>query len=150
MRRALRLIIALVLPQLAGLVGGLFTFSAINEWYRFLVKPSFSPPNWLFGPVWTLLYLMMGMAWYLVLKKKGPSRLFLIHLGFNSLWSILFFGLRSPGWAFGEIIILWLLIVAVMRQFYRFNRLSGWLLVPYLLWVSFAAALNLAIWRLNP
>lgn len=146
----MKLAIALLLPQLAGLVGSLFTFSAINDWYRFLNKPSFSPPNWLFGPVWTLLYLMMGVAWYLVLKKKGPSRLFLIHLGFNSLWSILFFGLKSPGLAFLEILVLWGLIVAVMRQFYRFNRLSAWLLVPYLMWVSFAAILNFAVWRLNP
>lgn len=150
MRRGFRLITALVLPQLAGLIGGLFTFSAINEWYQFLAKPSFSPPNWLFGPVWTALYLMMGLAWYLAWRKGAPAKLFLIHLVFNCLWSILFFGLKSPGLAFLEILVLWTLIVALLRQFYRFNRLSSWLLVPYLLWVSFAAILNFSVWRLNP
>lgn len=149
MRPGLRLALALVLPQLAGLVGSLFTFSAINDWYRFLAKPSFSPPNWLFGPVWTILYLLMGLAWYFAWKKGVKPTLFLVHLGFNSLWSVLFFGLRNPGLAFLEILVLWTLIVAVMRQFYRYNRLAVWLLVPYLLWVSFAAVLNFTVWQLN-
>ena len=145
----MKLLTALVLPQLAGLIGSLFTFSAINSWYQFLNKPSFSPPNWLFGPVWTGLYLMMGLAWYLAWKKGAPKTLFLIHLFFNSLWSFLFFGLKSPAWGLVGIVILWGLIVGVMFQFYRYNKLSAWLLIPYLLWVSFASFLNLSIYLLN-
>lgn len=145
-----RLIAALVLPQLAGLIGSAFTFPAISGWYRYLLKPSFSPPNWVFGPVWTLLYLLMGLSWYLAWKKGAPKSLFVFQLVLNSLWSILFFGLRNPGLAFGEMILLWLAIVASMVQFSRYRRLSGWLLLPYLLWVSFASYLNWAIWQLNP
>lgn len=145
----MKLLTALVLPQLTGLIGSLFTFSAINDWYQFLAKPSFSPPNWLFGPVWIALYLMMGIAWYLAWKRGAPAKLFLIHLVFNCLWSIIFFGLKSPGLAFMEILVLWGLIVVVMVQFYHFNKLSTWLLLPYLLWVSFASFLNLSIYLLN-
>lgn len=144
-----KLLVALILPQLAGLIGSWFTLPAIGSWYAQLAKPELSPPNWLFGPVWTILYLMMGLAWYLVWRRNGPSRLFLIHLACNSLWSILFFGLRRPDWAYAGILLLWVLIVALIRQFYGFNRLASWLLVPYLLWVSFAAYLNLMIWQLN-
>ncbi|MEK7622670.1 MAG: TspO/MBR family protein [Patescibacteria group bacterium] len=145
----MKLLTALALPQLAGLIGSLFTFSAISSWYQFLNKPSFSPPNWLFGPGWTILYLMMGLAWYLAWRKGAPKTLFLVHLFFNSLWSVLFFGLRSPRLGLIGIVILWGLIVAAMIQFYRFNKLSTWLLVPYLLWVSFASVLNFSIWQLN-
>ncbi|MDZ7587269.1 MAG: TspO/MBR family protein [Patescibacteria group bacterium] len=144
-----KLLFALILPQLAGAIGGLVTAPAINNWYQSLTKPSFSPPNWIFGPVWISLYLLMGLAWYLAWKKGAPKGLFLIHLGFNSLWSVLFFGLKSPGLALVEIIILWVLIAAVIVQFKRFSQLAAWLLLPYLLWVSFAGFLNLAIFRLN-
>lgn len=144
-----KLLIALVLPQLAGAIGGLLTAPAINSWYQYLVKPSFSPPNWLFAPAWTTLYLLMGLSWYLAWKKGAPKRLFLIHLAFNSLWSVLFFGLKSPGLALVEIIVLWILILAVILQFHRYSKLASWLLVPYLLWVSFAAYLNFSIFRLN-
>jgi len=144
-----KLLTALVLPQLAGLIGSFFTFPAINSWYQYLNKPSFSPPNWLFGPVWTSLYLLMGIAWYLAWKQGANPWFFLIHLSLNSLWSILFFGLRNPGLAFGEIIILWLAIIRIMIQFYRYNKISAWLLAPYLLWVFFASILNFAIWQLN-
>lgn len=144
-----KLIIALVLPQLAGVIGSLFTLTAIDSWYQGLVKPLWSPPNWIFGPVWLSLYLMMGVSWFLAWKKGAPKALFLIHLAFNSLWSVLFFGFKQPGLALVEIVILWLLIVAVMRQFYKFNRWSVYLLLPYFLWVSFATFLNFSIYRLN-
>jgi tryptophan-rich sensory protein len=144
-----KLLIALVLPQLAGVIGGLLTAPAINSWYQYLVKPSFSPPNWLFAPAWTTLYLLMGLSWYLAWKKGAPKGLFLIHLAFNSLWSVLFFGLKSPGLALVEIIVLWILILAVIFQFHRYSKLASWLLVPYLLWVSFAAYLNFSIFQLN-
>ncbi len=144
-----RLLIALVLPQLAGAIGGLLTAPAITSWYQYLTKPAFSPPNWVFAPVWTALYLLMGLAWYFAWQKGAPKKLFLVHLVFNTLWSILFFGLKSPGLALTEIVILWLLIAAVIRQFKHYSKLSAWLLVPYLLWVTFAACLNLAILQLN-
>lgn len=144
-----KLLIALVLPQLAGAIGGLLTAPAISTWYQYLIKPSFAPPNWVFAPVWTTLYLLMGLSWYLAWQKNAPKGLFLIHLAFNSLWSILFFGLKNPGLALVEIIILWGLILAVFLQFRRYSKLSAWLLVPYLLWVTFAACLNLAIFQLN-
>lgn len=144
-----RLALALVLPQVAGLIGSLFTFPAIESWYGGLNQPSFSPPNWLFGPVWTTLYLLMGIAWYLAWKKGVKPWLFLGHLGLNSLWSILFFGLRNPGLAFAEILILWWVIVLVIRQFRAKDCRTGWLLAPYLAWVSFAAFLNFSIWQLN-
>lgn len=145
-----KLLIALVLPQLAGAVGGLFTAPAITSWYQYLTKPEFSPPNWLFAPVWTTLYLLMGLSWYFAWQKGAPKGLFLIHLVFNSLWSVLFFGFKSPGLALVEIVILWVLITAVIVQFRRFSKLAAWLLLPYFLWVSFAGSLNFSIFRLNP
>ncbi len=144
-----KLLLALVLPQLAGAIGGLLTAPAIASWYQYLAKPEFSPPNWLFAPVWTTLYLFMGLSWYLAWKKGAPKRLFLVHLVFNRLWSVLFFGLKNPGLALLEIVILWALIVALIFQFRCYSKSSAWLLVPYLLWVSFAAYLNLAIFRMN-
>lgn len=144
-----KLVIALLLPQVAGLVGSLYTFSAIGDWYQYLNKPSFNPPNWLFGPAWTILYILMGLAWYLADKKGAPKTLFLVHLVFNSIWSILFFGLKSPGLGLIGIAVLWGLIVALIRQFRSYDRTAAWLLVPYLLWVSFASVLNLSIYLLN-
>lgn len=150
------LVIALTLPFVAGAVGSLFTAAAIPTWYAGLNKPFFSPPNWLFGPVWSLLYILMGVSLYLVLLqwKKDPGyrqavKLFLLQLGLNSLWSILFFGLKNPLLAFGEILILWLLIVKNISDFAKINRNSAILLIPYLIWVSFAALLNIAVFYLN-
>lgn len=151
-----QLALSLALPQLAGIIGSLFTASAIPTWYATLQKPSFSPPNWLFGPVWILLYILMGISVYLIWQKiaknkttKGILWLFWVHLFFNALWSIVFFGLQNPGLALINIIILWLLIVVLMIEFWPINKFSTYLLVPYLLWVSFASLLNYFIWHLN-
>ena len=151
-----RLIISLALPQLAGIVGAFFTSPAIPGWYANLIKPSFSPPNWLFGPVWITLYILMGISVYLIWQKikqnkkaVGTLWLFWTHLFFNAIWSIIFFGLQNPGLAFINIIIIWLMIVVLIIKFWRINRWAAYLLIPYLLWVSFASALNCFIWYLN-
>ena len=145
-----RLIISLALPQLAGIIGSFFTISAIPVWYATLEKPSFSPPNWIFGPVWILLYILMGISIYLIWQKdRSSTRLFWIHLFFNAIWSIIFFGFQNPGLAFINIIIIWLLIVILMIKFWRINQWSTYLLIPYLFWVSFASILNYFIWYLN-
>jgi translocator protein len=151
-----RLIISLALPQIAGLVGAVFTAPAIGEWYAFLNKPSFSPPNWLFGPAWVLLYFLMGVSVYLIWQKIGESEkaksafwLFWIHLFFNAIWSPIFFGLQNTALAFADIIIIWLMIVVLMLKFWKINRWAAYLLAPYLLWVSFASVLNYFIWQLN-
>jgi tryptophan-rich sensory protein len=138
----------------AGL-GGLATTSSVNDWYLTLKRPEWNPPGWIFGPVWTTLYFMMGIAAWLVWKNSPPEKsrlpiaIFGFHLLLNLFWSILFFGMREVGWAAVEIVILWLFIVLVLLQFMRLDRLAGWLLVPYLLWVSFASFLNYTIWSLN-
>lgn len=145
-----KLIISLALPQIAGIIGSLFTSPAISTWYANLQRPSFSPPNWIFGPVWILLYFLMGLSVYLIWEKNQKATwLFWIHLIFNATWSIIFFGLQNPGLAFINIIIIWILIIALIIKFYKINKLSSYLLVPYLLWVSFASILNYFIWYLN-
>lgn len=151
-----KLIISLALPQLAGLIGSFFTAPAISGWYTALQRPSFSPPNWLFGPVWITLYILMGISVYLVWQKieknktaRGALWLFWIHLFFNAIWSIIFFGLQNPGLAFINIIIIWLLIIALIVKFWQINRWASYFLIPYLLWVSFASVLNYFIWYLN-
>ena len=147
---ALQLIGFVFVCQAAGSVGSLFTFSAIPNWYAYLNKPFFSPPNWVFGPVWTLLYTMMGIAAYLVWKKgKGVSFWFWLQLGLNTLWSILFFRLHNPTLAFFEIILLWLAIFLSIKAFYQRSKTAAYLLVPYLLWVTFATLLNASIAILN-
>ncbi|MFH1990253.1 MAG: tryptophan-rich sensory protein [Patescibacteria group bacterium] len=157
-----RLIISLALPQLAGMVGSLFTTSAIPTWYAVLQRPSFSPPNWVFGPVWVLLYILMGISVYLVWSSyakatDGQRRrtikialgIFGVQLFLNAIWSIIFFGLKSPGWAFVDIILLWLAILATIIVFSKISRPAMLLLLPYILWVSFAGYLNYSIWTLN-
>jgi translocator protein len=145
-----KLLISIIVCLSAGLIGSLFTFAAIPTWYAGLIKPSFSPPNWIFGPVWTTLYILMGIAMYLVWQKKRKLTLFLIHLGFNAGWSIVFFGLHSIAGGMVTIVILWGLIVALIREFYRIDRRASYLLVPYLVWVSFASVLNFSLISLNP
>ncbi|MFH1649871.1 MAG: TspO/MBR family protein [Candidatus Woesearchaeota archaeon] len=151
-----KLIASILICQLAGFIGSFFTITAINSWYSTLVKPSFNPPNWLFGPVWTLLYLLMGISLYLLWvkgfkTKQGKLALtfFVIQLVLNTLWSILFFGLQNPMIAFVEIIVLWVSILLTIVFVYRVSNASAYLLVPYVLWVSFAAVLNYAIYALN-
>jgi len=130
-------------------------FVSIDGWYATLNKPSWNPPSWLFGPVWTLLYIMMGVAAWLVWRKGGwaaqrrPLGLFLIQWFLNTLWTPLFFGMHLIGFALVDIVLLWIAIVVTLAAFWRVSKPAAWLLVPYLAWVSFATALNFAIWQLN-
>jgi translocator protein len=152
MKKIWKLVISLLLPFLASAIGGLFTASSVSTWYLEITKPSFNPPSWIFGPVWTALYLLMGISLYLVWIKKYDRTaftLFGVQLFLNALWSFLFFGLQEPFYAFLEIILLWAAILLTMIYFYRINNASAYLLVPYILWVSFAAVLNFAIFILN-
>ncbi|MBW2978365.1 tryptophan-rich sensory protein [Candidatus Woesearchaeota archaeon] len=152
MKKIWKLVISLLLPFLASAVGGFFTSSSVSTWYVGLVKPSFNPPNWVFGPVWTVLYLFMGIALYLVWTKKYDKKAFTafgVQLSLNVLWSLFFFGMKLPLLAFIEIISLWIAILVTIMYFYRIKKASAYLLVPYLLWVSFAAVLNFFIFYLN-
>jgi len=150
-----RLIASLIICQLAGLIGSFFTTPAIPVWYASLEKPSFNPPNWLFAPVWIFLFVLMGITlyvlWQNVEKKEARSALifFIIQLGLNVLWSVLFFGLKSPMLAFIEIIVLWIFILLTMIKSSKVSRATVFLLLPYILWVNFAAVLNFFLWRLN-
>ena len=146
----------IILSQTAGLIGSLFTAPAISTWYAELTKPSFTPPGWIFGPVWTVLYLLMGVAAFLVWRKGLRHRqvkvalwAFFGQLALNSLWSIIFFGLRNPGLAFAEIVVLWAAIIATAYLFFKVSKPAAWLLAPYLLWVSFAGFLNYSIWQIS-
>ena len=151
-----KLFVSLVVCQMAGIIGSIFTTPAIPVWYASLQKPSFAPPNWLFAPVWTFLFLLMGITLYLIWqaypKKEAKSALlfFLIQLGLNILWSVIFFGLKSPMIAFIEIVVLWLAILVAMIKSFRVSQVAGYLIMPYILWVNFAAVLNFFLWRLNP
>lgn len=154
--KILMLIAAIVICNVAGFIGAIFTTSAIPAWYSTLNKPSFSPPNWLFGPAWTTLYVLMGIALFLVwskgLKTKGVKialTFFGIQLVLNALWSIIFFGLKSPLWAFIELCVLWVMILITIITFYKVSRPAAYLLIPYIAWVSFAAVLNFMIFYLN-
>lgn len=139
----------------AAAVGGLASASA-GEFYGELVRPSWAPPGWLFGPVWSALYALMGVSAWLVWRARGFAGaggalgLFLAQLAVNALWTWLFFVWRQGAWAFAEILLLWVLILATIGLFWRISRAAAALLTPYLAWVSFAAALSWATWRLNP
>jgi translocator protein len=150
----LKLVISIGASLAAGALGSFFTANAIPDWYQWLAKPAFNPPNWVFGPVWTALYIMMGIAFYLVWTSKDFTRqaavLFGTQLFLNFLWSILFFGLQSPQMAFAGIVVLWIAIALTMHEFYGIKKKAAYLLIPYILWVSFAAVLNYSIWMLNP
>jgi tryptophan-rich sensory protein len=147
---------SIIICQLAGLAGSIFTRPAISTWYAGLVKPSFNPPNWVFAPVWITLYILMGISLYLVIRKgwnspgvKKASMIFVVQLILNALWSFVFFGLHSPGAGMLVIVILWAAILLSLINFIRVRKIAGYLLLPYLLWVSFAAVLNLWIFLLN-
>jgi tryptophan-rich sensory protein len=148
-----KLVVSIAIPLIAGFIGSLFTTKSIPNWYATIQKPAFNPPNWIFGPVWTTLFIMMGIALYLVWTsgKLNNSALWIfgIQLGLNALWSILFFGLHSPLWAFVDIIALWFAILATIISFYSVSATASYLLVPYILWVSFATILNWKIMVLN-
>ena len=151
-----KLIIAIGVSELAGIIGSVFTTPSIAGWYAGVVKPALNPPAWVFGPVWTTLFALMGIAAFLVWKKGLDRRdvkialgIFLGQLVLNTLWSIIFFGLHSPGGALIEIVFLWLAILATIIAFAKISKPAAWLLVPYILWVSFAGYLNYSIWQLN-
>lgn len=156
MNNLIKLIIAIVISEMAGIIGSVFTTSSIDGWYAGIVKPALNPPAWVFGPVWTTLFALMGIAAFLVWKKGLDRRdvkialsIFIGQLALNTLWSIIFFGLHSPGGALVEIVFLWLAILWTIIVFYKISRPAAYLLVPYILWVSFASYLNYAIWTLN-
>lgn len=151
-----KLLIALAVPLAVGGLSGFATASGVAAWYPTLVKPAFNPPAWVFGPVWTLLYVMMGVAAFLVWRQglgadgvRLALGVFLLQLLLNGAWSLLFFGLRSPAWAFVDIVALWLAIGGTVWLFWRVLPAAGLLLLPYWAWVSFAAVLNGSIWSLN-
>lgn len=155
MKKTYKLISSLLIPQLAGGIGSIFTTSSVKGWYLTLEKPMLNPPSWFFGPVWTTLFLLMGYALYLVWSSEsGKSKIlaywaFGIQMVLNTLWSIIFFGLHSPGGALLEMIFLWLAILGTIIAFARISKLAAWLLAPYILWVSFAGYLNYLLWILN-
>jgi tryptophan-rich sensory protein len=145
----------IALCLLVSAIGGAVTYTSVNSWYQDLIKPPFTPPDWLFSPVWITLYLLMGVSAWLIWSqtdhksKKLPLSIFGVQLGLNLAWSFIFFGARSVGWALIEISFLWVAIVINIYLFWRINNLAGWLLIPYILWVTFAAILNSSIYELN-
>lgn len=154
-KNTIALAVFVVISELAGVVGSLFTVRAIPAWYAGLTKPALNPPAWVFGPVWTLLYALMGVAAFLIWvqaesrERTRALRIFALQLILNAAWSIIFFGLENPGLAFADIIFLWLAIVWTTAAFYKISRTAAYLLLPYIVWVSFAVYLNYSIWRLN-
>ena len=151
-----KLVYSIVICQLAGVIGSFFTFPSISTWYAALEKPSFNPPNWIFSPVWITLFILMGVSLYLVWSQGTKTKyvkialtLFGIQLSLNILWSIIFFGLKSPFFAFIEIAILWVAISLTIFKFSKISKTAAYLLIPYILWVSFAAVLNFSIWVIN-
>lgn len=151
-----KLFISIVIAQLAGIIGSFYTFDSIPNWYKTLIRPEFAPPNWVFGPVWTTLYVLMGISAYIIWSKgyndkkvKLALSVYLGQLLLNALWSILFFGLQDIRSAFIEIIALWLMIALNIFLFGKISKLAGYLLVPYILWVSFASFLNYSFMVLN-
>lgn len=155
LRQVLVLILIILICFGVAWIGSSATMPSIPNWYASLRKPNWTPPNWLFSPVWTFLYLSMAVAAWLVWRRAGllgaalPLALFGIQLGLNLAWSIIFFGLKNIGLAMVDIVLLWLAIAATTFAFWRVSVLAGWLFVPYLAWVTFAAVLNFSIWNMN-
>lgn len=155
-RTIFRVVVAVLICELAGVIGSIFTTPSIPTWYANLVRGPLNPPAWVFAPVWTTLFALMGIAAYLVWKKGWQRRdvkialgIFAAQLVLNTFWSIIFFGLHSPAGALVEIVFLWLAILATIIAFYKIFKPAAWLLIPYIAWVSFAAYLNFTIWTLN-
>ncbi|MBL0233089.1 MAG: tryptophan-rich sensory protein [Chitinophagaceae bacterium] len=156
MSNTAKLIIAILIPLIVGFTSGFFTAGNVTGWYQTIQKPSWNPPSWIFGPVWTTLYILMGIALFLVWRSDAPDSvkrtafiLFAAQLVFNFFWSLIFFEMHEPGWAFAEIVVMWILILLTIFSFGKISSLAAWLLVPYISWVSFASILNYTIWRLN-
>jgi tryptophan-rich sensory protein len=146
--------LCLALTLSVGFLGSFFTVSEIPGWYVGINKPSFNPPSWIFGPVWTTLYIMIAVSLYLILAKKYENKkkalgYFFVQLGLNFAWSLVFFGLHSPLGALLIILLLDLFVALTILEFQKISRPAAWLLVPYLLWISFATVLNFSIWMLN-
>ena len=153
----IKFIISVLIPVGIGAISGLFTASNVQTWFVTVAKPSFNPPSWLFGAVWTTLYVMMGIAFFLVWKNETVQKsikqkaiiLFAIQMVLNFLWSFIFFQQHEIGWALVDIILLWNFILLTIFSFAPISKTAAWLLVPYISWVSFASILNFAIWQLN-
>ncbi len=149
-----KIILCVALCLTLGILSGFSTVDSINSWFQFVIKPSWNPPNWIFGPMWTTLYIMMGIAVALIWNtshknKKQAIGLFIIQFILNLAWSFIFFNLHAIGWAFAEILVMLLFIALTLYAFFQINKLAGWLMFPYLLWVAFATVLNGTIWYLN-
>lgn len=151
----IKLIISCSVPLAVGFAGSFFTANSL-DWYHTLQKPAFNPPDWVFAPVWIVLYLLMGVSAFLVWRKEPADTVvkvaltcFILQLVFNAIWTPIFFGMKQPLIAFGDIIMLWLAVAATIICFYRVSKISAVLLVPYIMWVSFAVILNVAICMLN-
>ncbi|MCX6721940.1 MAG: tryptophan-rich sensory protein [Candidatus Staskawiczbacteria bacterium] len=175
----LKLIISIIICELAGVIGAIYTTPQIDSWYKTLSKPFFNPPSWIFGPVWTILFVLMGISLYLVWSKNWEPKndisskkikmwnplskkfysgswrriniilIFATQLFFNVAWSVIFFGMNFPGLAFFELLMLWLAVAFTVINFYRVSKTAAWLLLPYMLWISFAGILNFSIFLLN-
>lgn len=150
-----RLIAAIIFCQLAGVIGSVFTFQAIPTWYATLNKPFFTPPSWIFGPVWVTLYTLMGISFFWIRENKKHKKvfeadaLFKIHLVLNALWSFLFFGAKMLLLAYFEIVLMVITLLIVMKKFYKIEKKAAYILIPYLLWITFASILNFTFWKLN-
>lgn len=157
MKNWIKLLISIAIPLGVGIVAGLFTATGIDSWYEAIKKPEWQPPSYVFGPVWTVLYIMMGIAFYLIWTtpagkklKRIAITLWCIQLIFNFFWSFIFFKQHQIDWALGEILVLWFFILLTTIYFFRISRAAGWLMIPYILWVSFASVLTWSIYQLNP
>jgi tryptophan-rich sensory protein len=157
MNKIIKLFVSIIVCQLAGVIGSIFTASSVKTWYTTINKPSFTPPSWLIGPVWLFLFILMGVSLFLVWShpstapkdRKRALIIFGTQLALNAFWSYAFFSLESPLFGFIVILILWITIFMTIIRFLKISELAGWLLIPYILWVSFASVLNFAILLLN-
>lgn len=156
LRDIVKLVVSIIVCEGAGLIGSAFTTPAIPTWYAGLQKPPFTPPNWLFAPAWITLYLLMAIAAFIIWRRGLSERevrialvIFLVQLVLNALWSVVFFGMQSPLYGIIVIVLLWAAILVTIIRFARLSAPAAWLLAPYILWVTFAAVLNISIWALN-
>jgi translocator protein len=150
-----KLLASLALPLGLGAIAGFFTAEAVPEWYETLNRPSFNPPNWLFGPVWTTLYIIMGISMFLIWKQSASKKrnlaifVFLLQMALNFVWSFIFFSFNMIGFALIEIILLWISIIVMLVLFYRIKPMAAYINIPYLIWVTFATVLNASYFLLN-
>jgi tryptophan-rich sensory protein len=154
MKKGAKLSVSILLPLIIGGISGYYTAANIQSWYVTLIKPSFNPPNYLFGPVWTSLYIIMGISFYMIWSSTKSNKnkligIYLFQLVLNFLWSFIFFKYHAIGIAAIEIVVLWLSILTMIMMFYKNNKWAAFINIPYLLWVSFASVLNISIYLLN-